>query len=392
MRHPHKVRKQNMGFSLVEVLVTLALISVLSIPLIQTFINSARVNGKAKSMQNATDIAQSISEYFGAMPLDALKTNYTGKYTTLSDGRVVFTNIGDGINKDSANIDYYKGSDTEKFYVSVIVDPTAYSNDDKTGMNDYVRPGINNLNENSSITCRNKLEQFDKDIVNTFAAKGVTVADKSKIIKKSTFRIYENSSTVYEKKVEYKYYLDITYTYNGTNVEYKNIELGIGTVDNAGIAAPNLYIIYTPTIAMYGNEKIAKDEITVEYRPDSYMKETWEKPVNVYLVAQSACYGATNDTAISLNKNNITIECYGGAIYGNGNYDNDACNLKFYTNVEGWQGKNASLTEGGSSIDKLYNISVYIWKDKTDGMTVATDGTLNIADDYYTKVDSVKEG
>ena len=44
MRHPRKAGKQNMGFSLVEVLVTLALISVLSIPLIQTFINSARVN------------------------------------------------------------------------------------------------------------------------------------------------------------------------------------------------------------------------------------------------------------------------------------------------------------------------------------------------------------
>ena len=391
MRHPHKVRKQNMGFSLVEVLVTLALISVLSIPLIKTFINSARVNGKAKSMQNATDIAQSISEYFGAMPLDALKTNYAGKWTDLSDGRVVFTNIGDGINHDSAKIDYYKGSDTEKFYVSVIVDPTAYSNDDNTGMNDYVRPGINNLNENSSITCRNKLEQFDKDIVNAFKAKGVTVADKSKITKKSTFRIYENVSTVYKDKVEYKYYLDITYTYNGTNVDYKNIELGIGTVDKAGIAAPNLYIIYTPTLAMYGSEKNAKDEITVEYRPDSYMKETWEKPVNVYLVEQAVNYGSTSDTKVSLSKNNITVKCYNGAIFGKGSYTNGSHKLNFYTNVTGWD-KNASLTEGGSSIDKLYNISVYIWKDKTGGITVATDGTLSITDDYYTKVDSVKEG
>ena len=69
MRHPRKAGKQNMGFSLVEVLVTLALISVLSIPLIQTFINPARVNGKAKSMQNATDIAQSISEYLAGLYL-----------------------------------------------------------------------------------------------------------------------------------------------------------------------------------------------------------------------------------------------------------------------------------------------------------------------------------
>lgn len=392
MRHPRKAGKQNMGFSLVEVLVTLALISVLSIPLIQTFINSARVNGKAKSMQNATDIAQSISEYFGAMPLDALKTSYSSNYKELPDGRIVFTNIGDGINKDSKNIGYYKGSDTEKFYVSVIVDPTGYSKDDKTGMNDYIRPGINNLNENSSITCRSKLEQYDTNIVNTFKEKGVNVDDKSKIVKKSVFTIYENKSEVYKDKVEYKYNLDITYTYNNNDIEYKNIELGIGTVDKAGIAAPNLYIIYTPVLGMYGNEEIAKDEITVEYRPDSYMKETWEKPVNVYLVEQAVNYGGTSDTKVSLSKNNITVKCYNGAITGKGNYTNGMGNLNFYTNVAGWTGENSSLTEGGSSIDKLYNISVYIWKDKTDGMTVATDGTLNIADDYYTKVDSVKEG
>lgn len=383
IRHPHKIRKQNMGFSLVEVLVTLALISVLSIPLIQTFVNSARMNGKAKSMQNATDIAQSISEYFGAMPLDALKTAYQGKYTSMSDGRIVFTNIGDGINKDSKNIGYYKGSDTEKFYVSVIVDPTGYSKDDKTGMNDYIRPGINNLNENSSITCRSKLEQYDKNIVNTFEEKGVKVTDKSKIVKKSVFTIYENKSEVYKDKVEYKYNLDITYTYNNNDIEYKNIELGIGTVDKAGIAAPNLYIIYTPVLGMYGNEKVARDKITIKFRPDSE-KADWEKPVNVYLVEQAVNYGGTEDTKVSLNKDNIIINCY--------NNSGECDKLGFYTNVAGWTGKNSSLTEGGSSINKLYNVSVYIWKGKTDGMTIKEGKTLVIADDYFTKVDSVKEG
>lgn len=386
MRHPRKAGKQNMGFSLVEVLVTLALISVLSIPLIQTFLNSARVNGKAKSMQNATDIAQSISEYFGAMPLSALETAYKGKYTKLPDKSIIFTNIGDGINKDSDGVDYYKGSDTEKFYVSVIVDPTGYSKADKTGMNDYIRPGINNLNENSSITCRSKLEQYDTNIVNTFKEKGVNVDDKSKIVKKSVFTIYENESTVYADKVEYKYNLDITYTYNKKNIEYKNIELGIGTVDRAGIAAPNLYIIYTPVLGMYGNENVAKDEITVKYRPDSE-KADWEKPVNVYLVEQTANFESkedTKDTKVSLNKDKIKIECY--------NNSGECDKLGFYTNVAGWTGENSSLTEGGSSINKLYNVSVYIWKDKTDGMTIKADNTLDIADDYFTKVDSVKEG
>ena len=83
-------------------------------------------------------------------------------------------------------------------------------------------------------------------------------------------------------------------------------------------------------------------------------------------------------------KNNIKIECY--------NNSSESNKLGFYTNVAGWTGENSSLTEGGSSINKLYNVSVYIWKDKTDGMTIKADKTLDIADDYFTKVDSVKEG
>ena len=222
-----------------------------------------------------------------------------------------------------------------------------------------------------------------KNIVNTFEEKGVKVTDKSKIVKKSVFTIYENESTVYAGKVEYKYYLDITYTYNNKNIEYKNIVLGIGTVDKAGIAAPNLNIIYTPVLGMYGNENVAKDEITVKYRPGSE-KADWEKPVSVYLVEQTANYGSTEDTKVSLNKDNIKIECY--------NKTSESDKLGFYTNVAGWTGENSSLTEGGSSIYKLYNVSVYIWKDKTDGMTIKAVITLDIADDYFTKVDSVNVG
>lgn len=110
------------------------------------------------------------------------------------------------------------------------------------------------------------------------------------------------------------------------------------------------------------------------------------KPVNVYLVEQTANFESkedTKDTKVSLNKDKIKIECY--------NDSSESNKLGFYTNVAGWTGENSSLTEGGSSINKLYNVSVYIWKDKTDGMTIK-DKTLRIADDYFTKVDSVKEG
>ena len=166
MKHPRRNRKQNKGFSLLEVLVTLAVISVLSIPLIQSFLNSAKVNGKSKSMQNATDIAQNTSEYFKAMSVDVLKSIYNGKYTELSDGKIVFNNIGDGFSTDDAGVSYYKGSDSERFYVSVVLDPAVYSgggDDSIDGINDYKKPEINHLNESGSVTCMTQINKYDAE-------------------------------------------------------------------------------------------------------------------------------------------------------------------------------------------------------------------------------------
>ena len=68
-----KRKQHNKGFSLVEVLVTILIVALLCTPLIKSFVVSANVNKKAKRIQNATDAAQGVAEYFSANPLAALK-------------------------------------------------------------------------------------------------------------------------------------------------------------------------------------------------------------------------------------------------------------------------------------------------------------------------------
>lgn len=396
MRHPRKVEKQNKGFSLVEVLVTLAVISILSIPIINLFVGSAKTNKTAKKIQNASDVAQCVSEYFDAASLDAIKKNYQGKYKQVGD-KIVFLNIGDGESvKDG--VSYYKGADNEKFYVSVVLDSGSYSVEDGegiSGVNNYYKPTINNLNENSSVTVRGKLDQHDSDIVRIFKEqKGVDVTDKSKIVKHSKFRIVETESTMYKGKIEYRYYLDITYKYYNISVEYKDIELGIGTIDKAGIKAPNLYIVYTPTFAMYGTDPKCHDTIEIEYRTDAMIPADWEKPLDIYIVLQDAYYGQSTENKISLEKNNIKVTCYKGPneISSSGSFDNskvDAINL--YTNLVDWD-KEANLTSGGDKMTKLYKADIYVWKDEKEGITFDEEGNMNIKDGYTTAVSKVKEG
>lgn len=58
MRKPEK----NKGFTLVEVLIAVAVLAVLTVPLLANFVTSSRVNLKSKRVMNATAVAQNIME------------------------------------------------------------------------------------------------------------------------------------------------------------------------------------------------------------------------------------------------------------------------------------------------------------------------------------------
>jgi len=79
----HKVRKlDNKGFSLVEIIVSLVLLSIVFIPITSGFIQSMKVSEEAKVMQQASTIGQTIMEEFKVLSLEKLFLKY-GETTTL---------------------------------------------------------------------------------------------------------------------------------------------------------------------------------------------------------------------------------------------------------------------------------------------------------------------
>lgn len=59
-----KQRMNNKGFSLIELLMAIALLAIIIIPVLNSFITSARINRDARKVMIATDVAQTIMEGF----------------------------------------------------------------------------------------------------------------------------------------------------------------------------------------------------------------------------------------------------------------------------------------------------------------------------------------
>ena len=65
--------RNNKGFSLVELIICVAILAVATVPLYQSMTLSARTNAKAQSKQNATSLAESVMEEIKASSMQKVR-------------------------------------------------------------------------------------------------------------------------------------------------------------------------------------------------------------------------------------------------------------------------------------------------------------------------------
>lgn len=160
-----KMKKNNKGVSLVEVLVTIAMIVIIAGPLINSLLNSRLVNSNARVIQNGTIAAQDMAEQFKAIEIDELLGKYNDKYEyEESTGIYTFKDI-------SVN-----GPDGENFLVDVTLDPTAYTSgsgntDGKVEVNNVSTPGLSSIYGSNCIKLYKYYVAADQDLKEMFAGK-----------------------------------------------------------------------------------------------------------------------------------------------------------------------------------------------------------------------------
>ena len=362
------------GFSLVEVIVTIAIVVVLIAPIMQNFIQSIKVNAKSQRLQDATALAQAVAESFKVCTLDELVSAY-GSYTEDSDGAIYFNYIGDRTTEiGGTTYNYFLGAADEMFFVSVKLDPASYAT-----ANSYVIPDVNDLYattaEHAPIVIKNEINSYDSV---AYLNLGLGT-DSSDIVKTTDVSItateYANSSNenVYQVSVT----LTVTYEYNGltyTPVDGKTIQSYFVEEDDE---MPLVYVCYTgfdteSTDKMY-QETSSTGVTTSYYASDDVLNINYdyndlsgvgeERELTLYVANQVLeTESSTEDSPeyMALDTNNVSLPTSAYVTTYTNIYD-----YRNYTGTLTLLGS-GSISSGGTTLDVLYDMTVTVWyKDPT---------------------------
>ena len=136
----------NEGFSLIELLIAIVILSIIVVPLLHSFVTSARTNAKSRNTMHATAIAEDVMEQFEAHTLEEMADTYeTATPTDFTNNvqRDVSLDVdGDGAAEDGIWQYTFRDEKTTSGIYDVVVtlDPNGY-----TALNEKDIVNIQNL-------------------------------------------------------------------------------------------------------------------------------------------------------------------------------------------------------------------------------------------------------
>lgn len=325
-----KRKLNNKGMSLVEILVTVAIIALIAAPIINSFLNAMQVNSKARTIQNGTAVAQDTAELFKVFDVAALADSYTADGVTVTFDADTGVYTFEGIPMT--------GADGESFLVDVELDPTSYTADAGSGkveVNDVNLPVFSGLYGSDCIMLYRQYAGSDEQLAELFAGK--LDADILENINSTSVRQNIKKSAVVNIKCDYdsmtaKYHytvnMEITYTYNNAVPVYAVKVLEKTYSENE---IHNIYMI-CPIFDRYTTSEMGKncyystDEIKINYTYNGAQEHKHD--MYFYIAEQNMTNVSDTTLQERISPRNVYIN---SVTYTD--YKNEDNSLKIYTNI-----------------------------------------------------------
>lgn len=362
------LKKNNKGVSLVEVLVTVAMVVIIAGPLINSFLNARSVNSNARVIQNGTIVAQDTAEEFVALPLEQLLAVYNDKLDTDAMATQSGVYIFEDIEVDGAN--------GEKFYVDVKLDSNTYlagNANSKIEVNNVKLPEMSSLYGSDAVMLYKYYTAEDENLKELFKDKlSQTILDNLYSFSQKRFLSKETNILIqrnYNSTVG-KYDYDVSFTmhyYYDSGTEDEEVIVTNGK-DDIMLAPSQEHVMYLvcpifdlcSTNDIYNDVCYASDIINIDF-VDNCADEYKDKNVYFYLAEQKAknLNLSYNTKPQKLRDNKIKVE---GSVLSL--YDDTASKFKFYTNVGNPDDKGLTYTDKDSGV-ALYDMTIKVkHKDK----------------------------
>ena len=391
----------NLGLSIVEVLVAVAILAIVFVPLLKTFTQASTINARAQKLQNVTSLAEGVMEDVKGksiqelhdlaveredvsfLPLDKDGTLTKGNLNNVPPYTVTYENVTatQGITYDAVvtiATDNYKNTDRRDERKAGKVGHTDDIGD-VSDANIRELPQINKVDSNKNAVLSWELNKYDNKAIENLAAENSVSGSDIAALKdsyKDTAEKYINieikedtdtSSTKVSCEVEYK---------TGKNASDKSLKYLVYTgyfVEPLASepAGPNIYLFYTLSENVKDGasniaDPIKKENIKIE-------DKTTGKKHNVYFIMQDGVdkLSTTNGSEVTLD---ISGSGYSESIYydktsiftdaitylaGASTPDDESDDVYFFSNLKDKNGNSGELFNSKSK-DRIYYVTVEI--------------------------------
>lgn len=430
-----KGKLNNSGFSLVEVLVAIVILAIISLPVLSTFSNAARINAKARRTENANTAINNIVEEARITSKNDLAAG-NGKYNYQKLG----TSTDDYLVADKGQ-QYFTGVDGEKYFIRTKFNSNPYnSNANAAAGNKKTNNDINSagLSVYADITASNSYVYRD-DSADTEAIKYFSDLNKTAVSRTDISKTIDVTISIKEKSSSPNHFtqdisINVTYKYikeAGRYPDYTARSMDMVTwefpahVTGSGTSAvytisgeikdnaKNMYIFYIPyqgeavsgksytesiTEAEMTSGSIATERININYDyPSTYSLTSADhviKDVDVYLfemekvVDTSTVVGSPVYKKMGTNISNVYINGVNAISSANGTTP-----VTVYSNIEKWGEHNSALTKHINNKDVLYQmtVDVWLWRDVKDEIDDIVDSNIEPTAEKITTLTTTKE-